>query len=287
MQTISKLRSIIAALTITTVTVPQAPSYAFAKHIHPFDKLRAGSSSFIPHPSSLPGMVRIPSGFYRPFYTTKGIDSIRIESFYMDAAPVTNAEFLEFVKANPAWARSSISPILAEAGYLKRWRGDFEIGDAELADKPVVDISWFAARAFAKWRGKRLPTIAEWEYAALAPIVRPMFASGNAKKALVLEWYSKQNSRQLQQASSAMRACTLNQNADGVCDLFGRVWEWVEDFNSIIIPSESGSNLGALCGAAAAGSLDPTDYATFMRFAMRNSLNANDVTDQLGFRCVK
>src|SRR5579872_3078888 len=68
-------------------------------------------SSFHIHHSSFLGMVRIPSGFYRPFYTTKGIDSIRIESFYMDAASVTNAEFLEFVKANPKWRRSFVSPI--------------------------------------------------------------------------------------------------------------------------------------------------------------------------------
>ncbi|MFI5201827.1 MAG: formylglycine-generating enzyme family protein [Candidatus Kapaibacterium sp.] len=230
---------------------------------------------------SLTGMVHIPAGYYRPFYTTKGVDSIRIESFYMDASPVTNKAFLEFVKANPEWVRSAVSLMLAGPGYLKLWKNDFEIGNPVLENMPVVNVSWFAARAYAKWRGKRLPTIAEWEYAALAPIVKPVPASGNAKKALVLEWYSKQNSRQLQQT------CTLNQNADGVCDLFGQVWEWVEDFNSVILPGESGSNLGALCGAAAAGSLDPTDYATFMRFAMRNSLKANDVTDQLGFRCVK
>ncbi len=226
-------------------------------------------------------MIRIPAGYYHPFYKVIGIDSERVEALLMDATPVTNAEFLEFVKANPEWRRSAVSSMLAAPGYLKKWRSDFDIGDESLAYKPVADVSWFAARAYAAWKRKRLPTIAEWEYAAQAPIVKPVKANGAARQALILKWYCRPNTTDLSEVGM------VNQNAYGVCDLFGQVWEWVEDFNSIIIPSESGANLGALCGAGAAGALDPMDYATFMRFALRNSLKANDVNDQLGFRCVQ
>ena len=227
------------------------------------------------------GMVRIPAGSYHPFYHSTKVDSERVESFYLDITPVTNKEFLEFVVAHPEWARSKVSPMLASEGYLRKWRGDFAIGDPTLEDLPVVDVSWFAARAYAAWRHKRLPTIAEWEYAALAPLIRPRRATGEAKRDLILKWYTRPDMTVLEPVG------TVCENGYGVKDMFGQAWEWVEDFNSIVIPSESGSNMGALCGAAAAGALDATDYAGFMRFALRNSLKANDVTDQLGFRCAE
>ncbi len=238
---------------------------ALARRPHP-------SSFIIPH-SSFSRMARIPAGFYRPFYKTKGIDSVRVEAFYMDVAPVTNENFLQFVKANPEWARSRVSPALAGPGYLKRWKRDFEIGDPSLNNAPVVNVSWFAARAYARWRHKRLPTIAEWEYAAKAPILKPRRASGAEERQLIIDWYGKQNPSRLQTSG------TVEENAYGLWDLFGQVWEWTEDFNSVVIPNA--------CGAAGSGVRDPTDYPAFMRFGMRNSLKANDVSDQLGFRCVK
>ena len=227
-------------------------------------------------------MVRIPAGFYRPFYIVKGIDSVRIESFEMDAFPVTNTQFLAFVKANPTWSRSRVSPALAESGYLKHWKSDFEI-DPSIAQVPVVNVSWFAARAYASWVHKRLPTVNEWEYVALAPIVWPRRLTIEAKKQLILEWYAKPNTGQLPQAGS------VNQNAYGVRDLFGSVWEWTEDFNSVLTASDQRGNRNPLstCGAGAIGTIDPTDYATFMRFAMRNSLKAAYSVENVGFRCVK
>lgn len=229
------------------------------------------------------GMVRIPPGHYKPFYITKGIDSVRIPAFYMDARPVTNREYLEFVKQNLTWSRSRVPVVLADKGYLKQWKSDFEIGDPQIENSPVVNVSWFAARAYAKWAGKRLPTIAEWEYASLAPLVWPQHAQGKAKNAIILSWYDRPNASALQPAGSG------NRNAYGVTDLFGQVWEWVGDFSSVIIPTDprGGLDLKSFCGSGAFGTIDPTDYATFMRFAMRNSLKAPYTVQNLGFRCVQ
>jgi formylglycine-generating enzyme len=228
-------------------------------------------------------MVRVPAGYYLPFYITKGVNSVRIESFWMDQAQVTNAQFLEFVKANPEWSRSRVSPTLAEHGYLKQWASDFVIGGATIKDAPVVNVSWFAAHAYAAWVHKRLPTVNEWEYAALAPIIWPTAASASAKKELVLAWYAEPNTSKLPFAGS------VNQNAYGVRDMFGSVWEWTEDFNSVIIPTDQRGerNANSTCGAGAIGTIDPTDYATFMRFAMRSSLQAAYTVQNVGFRCVK
>lgn len=237
----------------------------------------------VPSVGGAQSMVNIPAGSYRPFYITKGIESVRIAAFQMDASAVTNHEFLDFVKANPQWARSRVSPKLAEQGYLKRWKSDFEIGDASLGTVPVTNVSWFAARAYAKWARKRLPTVSEWEFVANAAMVSPIYAVGLAKRKLILNWYTQPSTNHLRTAG------TVNQNAYGVRDLFGQVWEWVEDFSSVIIPGDpqSGTAGRSTCGAGAQGTIDPSDYATFMRFAMRSSLKANYVVDNVGFRCVR
>ena len=65
----------------------------------------------------------------------------------MDEYAVTNAEFLEFVKANPAWSKSKVKRLFADTNYLKHWKSDFEIGESNknIYNSPVVNVSWFAA----------------------------------------------------------------------------------------------------------------------------------------------
>jgi formylglycine-generating enzyme required for sulfatase activity len=201
----------------------------------------------------------------------------------MDAYPVTNAEYLAFVREHPEWRRSRVSRTLADEGYLKHWRADLDLGNPALAQTPVTNVSWFAAQAFARWRGERLPTVNEWEYAALAPLDWPVKAAGKERDKLILDWYSKPNPAQFPAVG------TVDRNVYGVFDLFGSVWEWDADFNSIVIPNDPRGGLDTrfFCGSGAFGTLDPSDYATFMRFAMRNSLKASYTVENLGFRCVK
>jgi formylglycine-generating enzyme required for sulfatase activity len=228
-------------------------------------------------------LVRVPAGYYKPFYKTKGVDSLRMRAFDMDAYPVTNAEFLAFVKTAPQWRRSRVSRALADNGYLKHWKNDLDLGDPALASSPVTNVSWFAAQAFAAWRGERLPSVNEWEYAALFPLTWPVHADGKERDKLILDWYSKPNAAKLASVG------TVNRNSLGLFDLFGQVWEWTADFNSIVIPNDprGGLDTRLFCGSGAFGTLNPEDYATFMRFAMRNSLKASYTVENLGFRCVK
>ena len=71
------------------------------------------------------GMVKIAGGEYTMFFDNQGSRKVKIKPFYLDARAVTNAEYLEFVKANPKWARSKVSKLFADAGYLSLISGAF------------------------------------------------------------------------------------------------------------------------------------------------------------------
>jgi len=235
--------------------------------------------------SSPPGMVRIAAGVYEPLYKNEG--ERPVASFFLDQTPVTNAEFLEFVRANPRWRRSQALALFTDAHYLEQWRGDLELGDADtmLPDGPVTNVSWFAASAYARWRGKRLPTTAEWEMAAAASVTSARGKDDPEHYERILAWYAKPTHFPLPAVSSAPR------DFHGVRGLHGLVWEWVEDFNTALVTGESRADAGLernlFCGGGAAGASDFRDYAAFMRYAFRSSLDAKYAVPNLGFRCAR
>ncbi len=94
--------------------------------------------------------VLIPAGDYRPIArATTDPELVPVASFHLDVLPVTNAEFLAFVAAHPQWRRSRVSPLFADETYLRHWTGDLDPGPSAPADAPVVNISWFAAKAYS------------------------------------------------------------------------------------------------------------------------------------------
>lgn len=128
----------------------------------------------------------VPAGDFEPLFPGRdGKQTIPIAPFRIEAHAVSNAQFLAFVAAQPNWRRSRVAPLFADGGYLAAWLGELEPGAAAL-DRPVTGVSWFAARAYARWRGRRLPTLAEWERTAAVPLLGETDATRAA-----LAWYSK------------------------------------------------------------------------------------------------
>lgn len=235
------------------------------------------------------GMVLVPGGTYLPFLAERNSDApagstsvaripVEVGSFFLDVFPVTNAEFLEFVKRNPRWSRSRVPSVFADRGYLAHWAGDFDLGDPSLARVPVTRVSWFAARAYCRAVGKDLPTLDQWEYAA--------FDQGRNAEEIrrrLLDWNGRPNPSRLPEVGATEK------NGYGIADLHGVVWEWVRDFNSVLLASENRDDASSdptlFCGGGAFASRDPRDYPTFLRFAFRASLQASHTTANLGFRC--
>ncbi len=244
------------------------------------------SASGAAAPATRLDMAVIPAGVYRPlFRSPTDAKEVPIRAFYLEKFPVTTGEFLDFVRANPRWRRSQVKPIFADSSYLKNWQGDLEPGTNAPLNTPVTYVSWFAAKAFAQWKGERLPTVAEWEYAAGASTTRPEGQNDPAFRQAVLRWYTT--------LGSAPRAVgTGEPNFWGVHDLHGLIWEWVLDFNTAMVTGDSRADAGGLergffCGAGAQGARNVDDYPAFMRLGFRSSLSANYCVHNLGFRCAK
>ena len=207
-----------------------------------------------------------------------------VGAFSMRVVPVTQGEFRRFVVTHPEWRRDRVARTFADAGYLRGWRGPEAIADPGDEQAPVVDVSWFAAQAYCEGEGARLPTWIEWEYAAAADATRRDARADPAWLAKILGWYARP-------ASDALRAVGDRPNVYGVRDLHGLVWEWVDDFNALLVDgdSRSGNDPDKLkfCGAGAINLQDRENYAVLMRIALLSSLNASDSTGSLGFRCAR
>ena len=229
-------------------------------------------------------MKVVEAGSYKGFFGKDSANTIQVKGFQMDESPVTNAEFLEFVKKNPQWARSNVLRIYADSTYLKSWQGDFELPKDKDKNAPVTNVSWYAANAYAKSVGKRLPTIDEWEFAAIADANRKDASKDPEFTRYILSTYA-------QKMEPGKPVKSGRPNFYGLYDMYGLVWEWTEDFNSVMVSGESRDdkvpNESLFCAGAAVTSSDLENYAAFMRFALRGSLRADYCLNNLGFRCAK
>ena len=228
-------------------------------------------------------MIAIKGGNFIPFFGNKD-SSVVITNFLVDEHPVTNAQYLRFLRTRPRWKRSLVSKIYADGNYLIDWLNDSTLSPGTSGDSPVTSVSWFAANAYCKCVGKVLPTINQWEYVAAAGLSGADEREKDDYNKFILNWYKSPT-------KYGAPVKSTYKNYYGVWDVHGLIWEWTYDFNEVMISGESrkdSSNDPELfCGSGTIGASDLMDYAAFMRYAFRGSLKANYSIKTQGFRCAK
>ena len=251
-------------------------------------------SALVPPPTSPPGgkwrspidrreMVFIPSGRFQmgspTSETGRDADESQAEvqidrGFWIDATEVPNAAFREFVIARPDWQKGRLPPELHDGNYLKQWNGnDYPVGTG---DAPVVWVNGFAARAYAAWAGKRLPTEAEWEYAARAGSASPYW------------WGDAFDAAHVSNKGQTVSADARRTNRWGVQDALGSVWEWTSTiYRAYPYAGNDGREAIAADGARVIRGGSWANGANFLRAANRNTQQTSVASDLTGFRCVR
>lgn len=235
------------------------------------------------------GMANIAAGEYRPLYLSTDSPLVSVAPFKLDKQPVTNREFQQFVSENKKWQRGLVPSLFSENSYLSHWiatdnnhKHQYEPSSTDL-EKPAIYVSWYAAHAYCQAQHKRLPSVAEWEYVAQASRTQKDGSQEKGYNQKILDWYSKAE-KQITSEVGKDEA-----NYWGVHNMHGLIWEWTEDFNSNLISGESRGdssvNKELYCASGSAGAVNPSDYAAFMRYGFRSSLNAKFTLSSLGFRC--
>jgi formylglycine-generating enzyme required for sulfatase activity/tetratricopeptide (TPR) repeat protein len=166
---------------------------------------------------------------------------VSLDAFWMDQTEVTNEMFLKFLNAKRAefnfpngsrevhYENNKIFYLRKEGSSWDRilWDGEeFVLNDPTFADHPVVDVTWYGAKAYCEWVGGHLPTEAEWEYAARGPADYP-YPWGDALPNGHLANYDNQ-------VESTTTVDNYREGASpfGVWNMAGNVFEWVNDWYS-------------------------------------------------------
>jgi formylglycine-generating enzyme required for sulfatase activity len=156
--------------------------------------------------------------------------TVALDAFWIDRTEVTNAQFAAFLRelgnqeqGGVSWLDSAGSQILSggEESFLP-WEG--------YADYPVTRVSWFGAKAYCAWAGGRLPTEAEWEYAARGPesSVYPWGDTFNCTK-VNAEDPSGEAGCDGYLETAPVGSLPTGASWCGALDMAGNVWEWVAD----------------------------------------------------------
>jgi formylglycine-generating enzyme required for sulfatase activity len=149
---------------------------------------------------------------------------VTLDGFWTDQTEVTNAQFVPFLNGHGNRGVQGVKMIALDEGYTQISQvGDQFVTTEAALDRPVVMVTWHGAATYCEWAGGRLPTEAEWEYAARGPEGN-LYPWGNAPPTCDLANYAD-CARVLVQAGSRPAGASWC----GALDMAGNVWEWVAD----------------------------------------------------------
>ncbi len=209
---------------------------------------------------------------------------VDIDGYWIDIFEVTNEQYLEFVLA------AGHRPALDENCETKEcrdgnlWKGT-EFPDS-ISRQPVAQVSWYDAAAYCEWRGKRLPTEAEWEKAARG-IQGNLYPWGSelppGKATYRRKWRGEYTMTDVGSYSNGV-------SVYGVYDMAGNVWEWVADwydrgyYRRGVIKNPKGPSEGEFKSVRGGSWVNYADalHSAFRRWS-RPEVRFNDT----GFRCAR
>ncbi len=307
----------------------------------------ARSTEVTPAPGDRPeGMVWIPGGTFRrgseDESDARPVRTIAVNGFWMDRTEVTNAQFAAFVRATgyvtiaerppdpalfPGAPREVLVPgsivfnppsgIVNLGRPLSWWRyqpgadwrhpqGPGRSIDGR-EDHPVVHVCWEDADAYARWAGKRLPTEAEWEYAARGALDGKPYVWGNESRPATESpaniWQGRFPTRNTAEDGYRTTAPvgSFPPNGFGLHDMAGNVWEWCADWyrpdayasapscnprgpDSSFDPDEPGVPKRVMRGGSFMCS---EEYCSRYRPGSRGKGSPDSGACHIGFRCVR
>lgn len=163
------------------------------------------------------------------------VHSVTLKGFRIMTKEVTVAQYRKFVESNPGKVTMPVEPFWGWTKYGAR------------EDFPIVSITWKEAAAFAKWLGGRLPTEAEWEYAARVPNHASgnlYFSSQNEKNVKKAGWTYENSTATIKKVTNSkgeevefagwmahsVASMSSGKNLFGLFDMCGNVMEWCSDW---------------------------------------------------------
>jgi iron(II)-dependent oxidoreductase len=222
-----------------------------------------------------PGMVLITAGEFNMGKNTANPTDwqpehrVQIDAFYIDKYEVTNKQYYEFC--------TKTKHVLPEFWGSAQFKSGLDY-----PDYPVVGVSSYDAEQYARWAGKRLPTEAEWEYAARGGLVDKSFPWGDQVDSAKVNYGKK--------FKSILKVGSFPANNFGLFDITGNVWEWTSDYygddyyETSPVENPKGPSSGRFRvirgGSWHSGAMCVQTY-------YRNGLPTSWVDLAVGFRCVK